>query len=278
MALKKKTLKKIGQLTRRFINYMKYRTVGPHILTKKDLKDLVRSGYVTSSKPPKTAVSNAYNKTHQHFAVNVAPKTTREGAIDFLERMFERYADKAGQQLETDILGEIESHIMPFIDREEGKNVYDLIRDKDVHKKYLGNALKGKVENWSNRWKLIVGTELARASNYGSFDAIIHNNKNVELEEIYVYKIGPHDGATCKYCFKFWFESDRVTPKVYRLNELMANGSNVGVKQADWKATIDLTHPNGRHIMVELKRGWGFENGRLQYIGKDHDEYEKQRE
>jgi hypothetical protein len=278
VALKAKTLKKIKQLTRFFVNYMKYRTVGPHILSKKELKDLVRAGYIGTTKAPKTAISLAYNKTHEQFAGVAAPKQIRDGAIDFLERMFERYADKAGQQLETEILGEVESHLMPFVDRGEGRQIYGLLRDKDTHSKYLGAALKGKVENWNNRWKLIVDTETARAANYGSMDAIFTNNKGKTAEEVYVYKIGPHDGATCEYCYKFWFMSDRVTPRVYKMSELIAGGSNVGKKKSEWKPTVDLTHPHGRHVMVELRPGFGFDGqGNLQYIGKDHDEFRKQR-
>ena len=257
---------------------MKYMTIGPHSLTRSELKDLVRSGQITSTKAPKTAISQVYNKTHGDLSGTKAPKSHREGSIDFLERMFERYANKAGQQLETDILGQLESQIMPFVDRQEGKNIYDLLRDKDIHKKYLGNALKDKVEGWQNRWKVIVKTELARASNFGAVDAIFENSKDKSPDEVYVYKIGPHDGATCEPCFRFWFASDRISPKVYKMSELIANGSNHGRKQRDWLPTIDLTHPNGRHLLVELSPGFGFDsNGSLQYIGKDHDEYKKQR-
>ena len=278
MALRKKTLQEISKITRRFVNYMKYMSVGPHALSKSELKDLVRAGYITSSKPPKTAIARAYLKTNNQFAVNEAPKAMREGAIDFLERMFQRYADKAGAQLETDILGQIESAIMPFADRQEGKNVYDILRDKDIHKKYLGNILNEKVKNWRHRWKMIVDTELSRASNFGAVDAILHNNKAKSPDDILVYKTGPHDGATCEYCYRFWFMPDRVTPKVYKLSELIANGSNIGRKQREWKPTIDITHPHERHILVELRDGYGFsQNGNLQYIGKGHDEHKKQR-
>lgn len=284
MALKAKTLKVISQLSRRFVNYMKYTTVGPHILSKADLKDLVRAGYITSTKPPGTAIAQAYLKTHQQFAPEGAPKSTREGSIDFLERMFNRYMDKAGAQLETDISGQLEAAIRPFIDNasrnlpdDEAKHVYGLLRDKDIHKKYLGNILKDKVENWQHRWKMIVNTELSRASNYGAVDAILHNNRAKPPEEIRVYKVGPHDGDTCEYCYKFWFMPDRVTPRVYLLSELIANGTNHGRKQKDWMPTIDITHPHERHILVQLGLGSGFDkSGNVKFISKDHDEHKNQ--
>lgn len=277
MALKPKTLKKLDQAMRQFVAFLKYRAVGPHALTTKELKELVRAGLITSSQAPRTAVARAYLKTHQQVADEAAPKATRDGAIDFLERQFSRYADKAGEAFTNDIISQIESQIMPFTDRTEGKHIYELIRDKDIHKKYLAGALRESVKNWAVRWKTIVNTELGRASQFGAMDAILHNNKGTAPSEILVYKVGPHDGATCKHCMKFWFTDDGVTPKVYKMSELIANGTNIGKKVADWKPTIDNTHPNERHKLVELQSGFGFVGGRMTFRGKDHDEYKHQR-
>lgn len=268
-----KTKKKVEAAIKRFINFLKYRSIGPHALTKKELKELVRSGMIKSSKAPRTAVAEAYLKTH---AIQIddepAPRQMRDGAIDFLERMFERYSTKAGIQMEADVVSAIEGAIMPIINRKEGKAIYETLKDHD-HSKYLGNELNDKVKNWSQRWKTIVTTELNRASNWGSMDAIVINNPDKEPNEILVYKQGPKDGATCDHCYKFWFLDDKKTPRVYRLSELMANGSNIGRKQRDWAPTVDSTHPNERHILHELKPGWGFSNGELEYIGKDHDQH-----
>jgi hypothetical protein len=242
------------------------------------LKDLVRSGYITSSKSPQNAVSRAYLITHEDTAVNAAPKTVRDGALDFLERMFQRYTDKAGEQFKNDLLSTLEAQLMPFADREEGKNIYALLRDKDAPKKYLGKALEDTVHEWRNRWRLIVNTELSRASNFGAMDAILTNNKGIDPKDIIVYKTGPSDGAVCNECKKFWFREDFITPRVYRMSELLANGSNIGRKRREWKPTVDNTHPNERHLVLhELKPGWGFRAGGLSYISKDHDELRFQR-
>lgn len=278
MALKPKTTSEITKLMNRFVAFLKYRSIGPHACSKAELKDLVRAGMISSTKAPKTSVLRSYAKTSSAMlTMGPIPRATSEGAVDFLERMFARYADKAGDQFKNDLLARLEAHLMPFADRREGAAVYDLLRDKDKHKKYLGNALEGVVDNWRNRWKMIVNTELGRASQYGAMDAILHNNKGKTAEDITVYKVGPHDGATCDHCYRFWFLDDRVTPRVYKMSELMANGTNIGKKQREWKPTVDSTHPNERHLLQELRPGFGFRGGKLEWIGKDHDEYVKQR-
>lgn len=236
------------------------------------------NGLITASQGPKAAVARSYLTTHAQLTNTPAPKSTRDGAIDFHERMFARYADKAAKQLTADLVGRIEANLMPFVNREEGKHVYDLLRDKEATQKYLGEALNDSVKEWRNRWRMIVDTELARAANYGAMDAILHNNKDKAPEEIVVYKTGPMDGAVCNECRKFWFLNDSVTPRVYTMGELMSGGSNIGRKRRDWKPTVDNTHPNERHfILQELRPGMGFVDNKKVFIDKNHNEYDAQR-
>jgi hypothetical protein len=276
MSIKPKTSKAIDKAGERFINFLKYRAIGPHALSKAQLKDLIRAGWITDFSPT-AAVSSAYALTHAKVADALAPKAQREGALEFLERMFSRYAEKAGSELKNDIASILDSNIMPFVDRREGEEIYGLLKDPKNWGKYLGNALHGRVDNWRHRWSTIVKTELARASNWGAVDAILHNNKDKDPKDILVFKAGPNDERTCKHCAKFWFKEDGRTPRLYRLSELMANGSNIGRKAKDWLATVDPTHPHCRHLTVHLRPGYGFDaNGNLQYKSKDHNELDFQ--
>jgi hypothetical protein len=273
--------RRIEQATRRFTNYLRYRSIGPHALTKEELKDLARSGLIGPGRPPKNAIQRAYLKTHGKMVdKELAPKATRDGALEFLERMQNRYSKKMGESMTTDIMSQLESEIRPFVDRSEGKAVYKLLKDPDKFSKYLGNKLNGSVKNWAHRWKTIVNTELHRASNLGAADAILHNNKPDDRgpDEITVYKVGNRPGGgACPHCVKFWFLDDLVTPRVYKFSELAAGGTNIGRKAANWEATMDSTHPNCTHILNELRPGFGFIGGKLEYIDLRYDEYAKQR-
>ncbi len=276
MPISPKTAKSIDASANRFINYLKYKSIGPHGITATALKDLVRHGWITNIAPA-MAVTEAYIRTHAKVADTLIPMGQRKGALDFLERMFARYAEKAGTDLKTDIAGIVEASFMPVFDRAEGGQIYGLIKDPKKWGKHLGEELHGKVDNWRHRWSTIVRTELSRASNWGAVDAILHNNPDREPEDIHVFKAGPNDGDTCPACRKFWFTPDGKF-KVYKLSELMANGTNIGKKGADWLATIDPTHPHCRHLMVEMRPGYGMDsNNNLEYIGKDHSEYKLQR-
>jgi hypothetical protein len=93
--LKKVTTGKITKAMRRFVAFLKYRAIGAHALTRAELKDLARSGLLTSAMAPKATVARSYLTTHAQTTGTPAPRSTRDGAIDFLENMFARYADKA---------------------------------------------------------------------------------------------------------------------------------------------------------------------------------------
>jgi hypothetical protein len=269
MPIKPKTFSAIDKAGKRFIAFLKFKSIGPHAITQLELKDLIRAGWITKA-IINSPVASSYTLTHAKVVDTVTPMSTRKGSLDFLERMMSRYAEKAGTELKTDIAGIVESTIAPFSNREEGRHIYGLIKDPKNWGKYLGEALHGKVDNWRHRWDTIVRTELSRASNWGAVDAILHNNPSTPAEDLEVFKAGPNDDRTCKHCKKFWFD-DGGHPKVYKMSDLMASGSNIGRKSAEWEATVDPTHPRCRHLLVQLRIGYGFdEKGNLKYKSKDY--------
>jgi hypothetical protein len=259
---------------------MRYVSAGPHTLSTSELKDLVRAGYIGKGSAPGDAIAQAYLSTHLDMSASPtgAPKTVREGALTYLERMLALYSDKAATELGADVVSTLETHFLPFINRTEGQHVFEALKDPKNHGKYLGNILTGKVDNWSRRYKMIVATELNRAQNWGAADAILHNNKGKTPHDIFVYKTGTHDYAdSCDVCQRFWF-TPAGAPKIYKLSELLANGSNIGKKKAEWKPTVDNTHPHCVHVLHELKPGYGFDaSGGLTYVGADHSEYAAQK-
>lgn len=144
-----------------------------------------------------------------------------------------------------------------------------LLRRESVGK--IAAELRDKTGDMFRDWKRVAITELTNTMNSGAVDQIIRENKGIAASEIYCYKPIPVDDRTCKVCKKVYLEKDEVTPKIYTLSELIDNGTNVGKKQAEWKAVIGATHPHCRGKLVQLPNGWGFEKGtsNLKYYGPD---------
>lgn len=59
-----------------------------------------------------------------------------------------------------------------------------------------------------------------------------------------VYKKVTMDGHQCQWCTKFYLEDGK--PKIYNLNDLIANGSNDGKSKSAWLPVVGKTHYNCR--------------------------------
>jgi hypothetical protein len=108
------------------------------------------------------------------------------------------------------------------------------------------SELGTKTGNWGLDWGQIVDTEANNIFQRGRSEMILREKgENAE-----VYK-DVFPGA-CKWCIKLYLtEGIGSQPIVFKLPELISNGSNVGRKQADWLATIDSTHPFCRCTLRE---------------------------
>lgn len=152
------------------------------------------------------------------------------------------------------------------LDRPE--HLDDLVKQSTVGglKRKLRDASGDAIRNWER----IVNTEVSNAVNLGSADRIVNDNKSKPADEVYVYRINPNDAATCKYCRRFYIDSDG-SPKVYKLSTILNNGTNFGKKAQDWKPVAAATHPNCRDSqLLELRPGWRVMPGGSQtFIGVD---------
>lgn len=79
---------------------------------------------------------------------------------------------------------------------------------------------------------------LHTANEYGSADEI----ERVYGKDVRVYK--RVYAGSCKTCEKLYLTKGFGSePRYFKIPELRANGSNIGRTQANWKPTIDATHP-----------------------------------
>ena len=99
--ISKEAQKKIAQLILEYKLYLLYRSVGPQVLSRNQLKTLLQSTFASKLGRTQAPVIESYLATHEQVAVNLAPKDIRAGAIQFLERMNTRYVnysiDSCGQ-------------------------------------------------------------------------------------------------------------------------------------------------------------------------------------
>jgi hypothetical protein len=82
------------------------------------------------------------------------------------------------------------------------------------------------------------------------------------------FKRPRHDA--CDACVAAYLMEDGVTPRVFRLSELIDNGSNIGKSRADRLPVIDSFHPFCVCELSWLPSGFGFDSkGQMTYVGKE---------
>lgn len=104
----------------------------------------------------------------------------------------------------------------------------------------LAADLANTSQDWEVDWLRIAYYLTHEAYNAGRAQDILKNHgANAE-----VY-FDVYDGA-CKRCKELYLEDPDdpdSKPIVFKLNDIIANGNNIGRKSADWKPTISPTHP-----------------------------------
>lgn len=135
-----------------------------------------------------------------------------------------------------------------------------ILKQKTIRQ--VANALKASTKVYAKNWALVAGTEINNAYASGRAQEIIKRNKGRDPR---VYKKPRPD--CCHHCARLYLEEDG-TPKVFKMSELLANGTNVGRSKAEWKAVVESTHPSCYCKLYELPPGFGFDTeGRMVFQG-----------
>lgn len=120
----------------------------------------------------------------------------------------------------------------------------------------IARELGKKTGDWSRNFGRIVEYTGHYALNEGRFEAIQLQEKGTKIW------FDVFDGA-CKYCIKLYLTNGLGSePILFEVQELKDNGSNIGRKAEDWKATISPIHPHCRCLANHHKDGmkWDAKN------------------
>ncbi len=129
--------------------------------------------------------------------------------------------------------------------REEAANESATGRDA----RRLAGTLADRTGYYAHNWLRIAQTELQGAHNEGRVIAAVEARGEGAL----VARV-PESGA-CSACLRVFANPDG-SPRVFRADELAANGVNVGRSRSDWRATVFPVHPNCRCDTISVPEGF----------------------
>jgi hypothetical protein len=117
-------------------------------------------------------------------------------------------------------------------------------RDEGKLASELGNA----TNEWGRNWERIARTELQGAYNEGHLlDAIESYGEEARVARV-------TETNACSHCLRLYRDGEG-NPVIFPVEDLMANGTNVGKRPTSWVPTIWPLHPNCRCDTVVVPPG-----------------------
>jgi len=112
----------------------------------------------------------------------------------------------------------------------------------------LSRELADRSGVWVHNWERIARTELQGAYNEGRvYTALEGYGPGARIARL------PETGA-CKHCRRLFLNVEGL-PRIFLIEELAGNGTNVGRKAAAWLPTVWPVHPNCRCDVVTVPPG-----------------------
>lgn len=183
--------------------------------------------------------------------------------------------DLSNYQMETDI-EYLSSKCKTYLIRtslEQLKREYGVLETvfegNSIPKNKMANELRRITKDRKQDWDMVIRTELNNRKQEATAYEILNNNSILSDEggDTLVYKQPNLDA--CSHCKRLYLKEDGITPKVFKLSEMVAYGSNVGLKVAEWKPTLGVVHPHCQCQLKVLPKGMEFdENGNLKKVNK----------
>lgn len=119
----------------------------------------------------------------------------------------------------------------------------------------LASEIGHKTGDWARDLRRIAATEKERAMQEGQKQRLIA--RHGDPSGINVSKI-PNPDA-CDHCVALHLTAGTGSkPRIFKLSQLEANGTNVGRKARDWKAVVGPVHPWCACTLVHVPEGWEY--------------------
>lgn len=134
----------------------------------------------------------------------------------------------------------------------------------------LAKDLKWATRDFTRNWDRIATTELHGAHQNGVADDLMGRYG----AEVRVAKRPTPDA--CEHCKRLHLVGGVGPPRVFKLSELQANGTNFKKKAREWQAVVGSVHPNCQCMMIRIPDGWGFDENWDIVPGGDREDYESE--
>ena len=246
-------------------------------LVEEDQKNMVEEAFLLGvvieemERAGKPAKGLSYEQLKSQIEARADALTDNEKeAIEFAKRATYSHLKGLGNTVEENtnkVIIEGDSGLRQKLEETTKRKLVEGLESRKTIKQ-IGSDLGEASKDYARDWVRISATETNNAFQEGMLQNIIQRAEEDKrpLHEVFVFK-RPASGA-CAECKAAYLEKDGKTPRVFKLTELMGNGSNVGRKHNDRRPVVQSFHPYCACRLSELEPGFGFgADGLVEYVG-----------
>lgn len=254
------------------------KTLGPEVLSEKDkevLKDhgiefedlesnksietALQFGMISQSlsKPTVKAMKWPEFKRWVQSGGHIPLTTQEKQIVSVLKQKTYTHIKGLGNRISNDLTHEIiEASQVQRTKTEKliKKELTQGVLDRQSVQQIVSN-LGHKTGDWQRDWARITETEMQNAFEEGRAAMIKRQNEGKDplvFKDVFL--------GACKHCIRLYLTHGIGSkPKIFKLSELEANGTNIGLKVDQWKPTISATHPfcfTNSRTRIYTSKGW----------------------
>lgn len=187
-------------------------------------------------------LSNMSESDVKKLLRNLRLTPTQKQSIEHAKVKAQQYIDNLNQRITSNVVTmAIQSDLSMW---DAVKDIVPAALENNTPRYKVIQQLRETTGDMMRDWHRVAHTEMWSAKCWGESEAILHNESPLSSKkgDTNVF-VRPAYNA-CAKCKQLYLEKDGVTPKVFKLSELIANGTNYGKKQIDWIPCIPPAHPN----------------------------------
>ena len=291
MLLTPEQLQKVQKIVEKHHNAFIVSAIGPEAVDPAVLQELEQAGLIEGHLNSveqaylygqllgvlqnKAAASMSFDAFQKYVRKNPIPLSVPEQrAVKFAQLNAAGYLKGLGNKVNQQT-----GNILIEADAKLRAKLEKITRDKtaqNIAKRETAKQLKSDLgwasEDWTRDWDRIAVTEKQTAMQTGLAD---HIAKRYGEDALVAKRVMPD---SCRHCSRLYDGPDG-NPRIFPLSVLVANGTNVGKKSAEWQAVIGTVHPHCQCQLIHVPAGYGFnKEGELVPGGKGGKVYKSEAE
>lgn len=201
---------------------------------------------------------------------NPAPPLSEaeQAIVETARRHAGQYVTNLGDRMAADVMADISNLEGGFTPEQIRAIVADETAANRERRKGAANLKKrlgsDRVGTWERDWQRLATSEVNDAIQEGTAVSFEREHDDPLVSKL------PRPDA-CPDCVRLYLTAGQGSvPRVFRLSELRANGTNVGRKRASWVPTVGNVHPWCGCQLVRLPPGmeWSAEDGSPEMVPK----------